>query len=188
NGEIPPGHESLYLIYWGEMRSRGELFTAQDKNWANDIYRHPDHFQHKPKRDRRHTMGHDIYSLGVCLLEIGLWESLVNGTVPSARLKKAIPGIDTGTEAWWTDEQIQTVKEELIELAREELPRTMGVMYSQLVVACLTCLDKKTEARSTWKNHRFYQTKLVQADDFRVFREVVLPPLMELSAFFSMRG
>ncbi|KAJ5726781.1 hypothetical protein N7493_005808 [Penicillium malachiteum] len=49
-----------------------------DKIWAHNVYRHPDRQGNNPSS--KYTMRHDIYSLGVCLLEIGLWESFVDYT------------------------------------------------------------------------------------------------------------
>lgn len=40
-----------------------------------DIYRHPK--RQGLQLDERYNMKHDIYSLGVCLLEIGLWEPFI---------------------------------------------------------------------------------------------------------------
>ncbi|KAK2839269.1 hypothetical protein FQN49_006303 [Arthroderma sp. PD_2] len=80
-------------------------------------------------------MQHDIYSLGVCLLEIGLWESFVTydgGDSLLSQQAKVRPSFANGNP----------VSDVLIALARDNLPTTMGDKYSQVVVNCLTCLDK----------------------------------------------
>jgi hypothetical protein len=55
--------------------------------WYKDVYRHPSRQGEHPEEE--YVMKHDIYSLGVCLLEIGIWTSLIewnkNGKVASLR-------------------------------------------------------------------------------------------------------
>ncbi len=65
-----------FLIDWAMLRSTDMPSSmAGEQNWLKDIYRHPRRQGLQP--EQRYNMGHDIYSLGVCLLEIGLWEPLV---------------------------------------------------------------------------------------------------------------
>lgn len=85
-------------------------------------------------------MQHDIYSLGVCLLEIGLWDSFVSY---EANENDAIPGKPLGVS--FGDAEFSNpamVKEHLVVLANRELPRRMGERYEEIVVNCLTCQDK----------------------------------------------
>lgn len=49
---------------------------AGDVSWETNLYRHPDLQEIEPQE--RPDMQHDIYSLGVCLLEIGLWTSFLH--------------------------------------------------------------------------------------------------------------
>jgi hypothetical protein len=51
--------------------------------WDRNVYRHPLRQGDRPAEAYR--MQHDIYSLGVCLLEIGLWESFVEYTTEHER-------------------------------------------------------------------------------------------------------
>lgn len=91
-------------------------------------------------------MQHDIYSLGVCLLEIGLWEHLViyknkdtalpgNGACPLASPASFLQ--DSG------DSYLS--KDQLLALARGKLQRRIGTRYSDAVVTCLTYLDLENE-------------------------------------------
>jgi len=73
-----------YLTYWTMMRKENGLsngglgiIRVQD-SWEKDIYRHP--HRQGTELQERYNIGHDIYSLGVCLLEIGLWEPLTATT------------------------------------------------------------------------------------------------------------
>ncbi|KAH7235466.1 hypothetical protein BKA59DRAFT_425380 [Fusarium tricinctum] len=95
------------------------------------IYQHP---SRTGNTTVKFVMQHDIYSLGVCLLEIGLWQSLVqydndNNSHLSDMLKAG--QVDSGT-----------IKARLTHLSRTELRVTMGDVYSKVVETCLTCLDE----------------------------------------------
>jgi hypothetical protein len=87
-------------------------------------------------------MQHDIYSLGVMLLEIGLWTSFVeqdsNGTfVPSPMLDVS------GFQAERNErKKAAMMKSTLIDLASARLASKMGQKFMSIVLACLTCLDK----------------------------------------------
>lgn len=94
--------------------------------WEEDIYQHPDRQGRRPDAD--YIMQHDIYSLGVCLLEIGLWESFVSSDIQTHF------SADKGL-----------LKDQYITLAKEKLPIKMGEKYTKVVVNCLSCLDKTNE-------------------------------------------
>jgi hypothetical protein len=42
-----------------------------DLSWKTKLYRHPD--RHSYQENAHFTTGHDIFALGVVLLELGLW-------------------------------------------------------------------------------------------------------------------
>ncbi|KAK4916902.1 hypothetical protein LTR66_016983, partial [Elasticomyces elasticus] len=73
-------------------------------------------------------MQHDIYSLGVCLLEIGLWESFVN----TDKYKDYF--VESGS-----------LKDQYTALAKKQLPKKMGEKYMNIVINCLSCMDKSNE-------------------------------------------
>ncbi|RGP78809.1 het-s domain-containing [Fusarium longipes] len=83
------------------------------------------------------VMQHDIYSLGVCLLEIGLWQSLVNYQAGEATLRNC--------EGHLENLGPDSIKERLISISRTQLRATMGDIYSRVVETCLTCLDEGNE-------------------------------------------
>lgn len=131
--------ESAFLIGFEKFRSAdGRTLKAGDSAWEHNLYRHPQRQGVQP--EEIYIMQHDIYSLGVCLLEIGLWESFINyeagenGPIPGKVL-----GI-TFDDAEFS--QPTLMKEHLIALAKKELPRKMGSRYEEVVINCLTCLDK----------------------------------------------
>ncbi|KAF5858497.1 hypothetical protein ETB97_004338 [Aspergillus alliaceus] len=133
---------SAFLIGFDKFRAAdGETLRQGDSAWERSLYQHPDRMGISPKED--FIMQHDIYSLGVCLLEVGLWQSFVNyddvdksffsssGQKPRA-IRTSLLGMHT---------QPSSFKGRLLSLAREELKTIMGSCYSEVVETCLTCLD-----------------------------------------------
>jgi len=113
----------------------GKTLRVGDSTWQN-LYQHPRRQGLQPDED--YTMQHDIYSLGVCLLEIGIWESFVcydnHGHPSLSRL------LDESPHTLHFSRPV-SVKDRLTTLAREVLPRKMGDRYARIVTTCLTCLD-----------------------------------------------
>lgn len=90
--------------------------TEKDDSLACNIYRHPDRWG--PPEERFGVL-HDIYALGVVLLEIGIWRPVL--------------GFDKHFDEMGSDE----VKKCLELHAKERLPHYMGVEYTRAVVRCL---------------------------------------------------
>lgn len=106
--------------------------------WHRNIYRHPS--RQGLKVQELYVMQHDIYSLGVCLLEIGLWSSFVGQN------HQPTPSFDVAEELTSsnpTRAAIQ-IKQRLIDKTKVELPSRMGKKYTEVVLSCLTCLDSGT--------------------------------------------
>lgn len=94
-GSDPSRSCSTFLVGFENFRSAdGGTDLIGDDEWARDLYRHPS--RQGENLTEPYKMQHDIYSLGVCLLEIGIWESFVkyatidygdadNAAVPHAR-------------------------------------------------------------------------------------------------------
>jgi hypothetical protein len=110
-----------------------------DLEWQKNIYRHPVRQGLWP--EELFIMQHDVYSLGVCLLEVGLWCSFVceDGD-------RIVPWYDLDISTALNDKDRKrgafSIKKLLVELARDRLPSIVGERYTSLTVACLTCLDK----------------------------------------------
>lgn len=112
---------AAFLVGFENFR-RDEGWTARrgddvpDKN----LYRHPSRQGFNPHDD--YEMRHDIYSLGVCLLEIGLWSSFVD--------------YDPTTGAHSLS-QLLTARSEkdkilFVALTRCPLPGSMGDKYAEI--------------------------------------------------------
>jgi len=106
-------------------------------------------------------MQHDIYSLGVVLLEIGLWESflsyrpLLSSSSPDDFEAKSEPKLDEHNPIpsdFIAQQRLEkdirkratAIKTELISLASRKLPPRMGYKYTNIVLLCLRCLDQGT--------------------------------------------
>ena len=134
-----------FLLGFEKFRTAdGQTLKSGDSAWEKDLYRHPQRQGFNP--EDAYVMQHDIYSLGVCLLEVGLWQSFMtldrNGIMrPTGLLASDIHNgsdlIDVGNAF--------RLKECLVELARTKLPGRMGDTFTEVVMNCLTCLDEDNE-------------------------------------------
>ena len=129
----------FFLVGYEQVRTvDGRTQRSGDSAWEKNLYRHPHRQGLSP--ENIYIMQHDIYSLGVCLLEVGLWESFVSyedgvrGPLPAAAL-----GITLDSPEF---RQPVLMKEHLIAITKHDLPKRMGERYKEVVVNCLTCLDQ----------------------------------------------
>ncbi|KAK4183483.1 hypothetical protein QBC35DRAFT_535710 [Podospora australis] len=160
-GEIPPGSSGiLYLFYWSRVCLRGDTARNLKRYWDNDLYRHP-----KQQGDVVGNPTWDMTSI--------VWEKVT----PAERLIAKIPDIKRRK---WDNDKAGLVKRTLVEIAEQDLPKTMGERYAKVVVACLTCLDENEEAKSVWNRHKFSRNNL--SKDVAQFRRVISSFLLEFSA------
>jgi hypothetical protein len=139
DGAIGPS----FLIGFNQFReTHFQTNLKGDACWHRNLYRHPQR-QGISVVDR-YVMQHDIYSLGVCLLEIGLWGPFVwyptNGANPIPGFPLDMSLTDANFEDVRYTSQGQT-KVHLVNLATRKLPSLIGDLYTKIVVACLRCLD-----------------------------------------------
>ncbi|KLJ12314.1 hypothetical protein EMPG_12628 [Blastomyces silverae] len=203
--DVGPGHGSVYLVGWWSMQAHAgiERMQEQDKGWHRAIYRHPDQWS----ENTLSHMGHDIYSLGVCLVEIAMWESLLvrkpgmeeedgvgygEGSFEPSELLVREAGFKDGRDlrrkGMRSREGQMKVKDALLKIAEEKLPALVGSGYTDVVRACLTCLDAGASGR-----HRKWDdgVELEQMDHDSVgkncaaFKQVVLSRLWNLAAAFA---
>jgi len=106
-----------YLVGFEFSRDENDTSTTeQDDVLERNIYRHPDR-QGPP--DTRFSILHDVYAIGVVLLEIGLWRPVVE--------------FDSNFPDMGPDDVRQTLETH----ARLRLPHYMGKAYTEAVLACL---------------------------------------------------
>ncbi|OQE14486.1 hypothetical protein PENSTE_c035G08737 [Penicillium steckii] len=121
-----PGSRIIsYLSDWGYARSE-----QQHTDMNSDFEIEPNLYRH-PRRQGRPTQQfnrlHDIYALGVVLLEIGLWVTL--SRLMEAKIREA--------EKSGKLPRPRQVLEELVALATINLPKEMGAGYTKAVITCL---------------------------------------------------
>ena len=147
SAEITP---STYLVGFGDFRKEeGKTAKLGDETFEKNLYRHATRQGLHPETD--YVMQHDIYNLGVCLLEIGLWRSFieyqprqqteVNPTPVATKPSAALSIRDSTNKEESKEFLLHTGKQELVNMARTDLPRQMGSKYTEIVITCLTCLD-----------------------------------------------
>ncbi|KAJ5367923.1 uncharacterized protein N7496_007683, partial [Penicillium cataractarum] len=139
------GLGKLSLVGFERFRlAEGRTYMSGDNTWERNLYRHPKRQDLHPEEE--YTMQRDIYSVGVCLLEIGLWTSFVcysedpKFITPSPELpiKGRIGARDQQRAA-------TLIKDILGREALTRLPAVMGQICSDVVISCLTCLDKNNQ-------------------------------------------
>lgn len=142
-----PGNRIVsYLSDWGYARSVKQVTEMRsDFEVEPNLYRHP-------KRQGRPTQQfsrlHDIYALGVVLLEIGLWVTL--SRLMDAKIREA--------ESSGRLPNRNKVAEDLVMLAAQGLPKEMGMGYTNAVLACLKGDFRATEGLSLYMD---FQDKVV---------------------------
>ncbi|KAF3927072.1 hypothetical protein AA313_de0203043 [Arthrobotrys entomopaga] len=135
---------SAFLVGFEEIRlAEGESRRLGDSILERNIYRHPE--RQGPNPQEYFIMQHDIYSLGVCLLEIGLWVSLPDTLINIGIRSLGEPPAYTEKDHHSNSPVRDSVQCQLLKQAREILPRKMGSNYAKVVETCLTCLDPSNE-------------------------------------------
>lgn len=138
--------KSAFLVGFENFR-RDEGWTQRRGDDAPDknLYRHPSRQGFNPGDD--YEMRHDIYSLGVCLLEIGLWDSFVeyNPTTMVRNLSQLLAPPSEKDKKFLSESGQVQARDLFIALARSRLPGAMGDRYAEIVHTCLTCLDADNE-------------------------------------------
>jgi serine/threonine protein kinase len=108
--------------------------------------RHPSRQGTQPETN--YQMQHDIYSLGVVLLEIGLWTSFVLEDLKSDSPLPFPNSILCPTDLDGRRTPLPTAtenKQTLENIAQRELPARFGRRYTDIVLLCLRCLDPGNE-------------------------------------------
>lgn len=129
----------------------GHTHLRGDDEWEKNLYRHPERQGLYPEVS--YQMQHDIYSLGVVLLEIGLWTSFVvyevhvDSPMPPSAARNSILGPTNSTVEITTlkvagkSKVAAGTKATLEQLAEKELPLRLGRKYTDIVLLCLRVLD-----------------------------------------------
>jgi hypothetical protein len=122
---------------WPDVASR--LRGTVDAERA--VYLHPS--RHGTCASDTYTVRHDMFSLGVVLIELALWKSFVLYPLDepgTTELNREI--FRSGARAMFTKEEKsndhgQKIVRFLVDLTRKNVPRVMGNRYANVVVTCL---------------------------------------------------
>lgn len=132
-----------YLVGFEKFRAdRDHSMKFGDGLWYCDLYRHPERQGSQP--EKYFVMQHDIYSLGVVLLEIGLripFVTLSDGNTALAPHQELDLHLDKDEPG-----RAKRLKKTFTDLATQRLPAKMGQIYTDVVLSCLNCLDTNNEA------------------------------------------
>ncbi|KAH7110733.1 hypothetical protein EDB81DRAFT_370136 [Dactylonectria macrodidyma] len=133
------------LLFGFEYSRAGDEATNMEEDYsqANNLYRIPERWGRPTAPFEK---GHDVYSLGVVLIEIALWESI--GTVLKSHLNK---GPVVAAE----------VAKVLAEKCVKHLPRKVGQVFTSCI---LTCLDfgSRTRDMSDYEAQRYFQRNITE--------------------------
>lgn len=159
-----------FLVGFDAFRaSTADTLMSGDMRWDRNVYRHPLRQGDDPAE--KYRMQHDIYSLGVCLLELGLWESFVDYTEGGGAQtpQPKLGGTYDNFQAWLRENPLAVttattstgladdaasrfredlafrLKDYLVEQAQTRLAPRMGERYARVVLSCLACLDEDSE-------------------------------------------
>ncbi|CAG8954656.1 hypothetical protein HYFRA_00004577 [Hymenoscyphus fraxineus] len=133
---------SVYLLgFEGFRKEEGRTRRLGDETIERNLYRHPSRQGAVPADE--FIMQHDIYNFGVCLLEIGLWESFVtyDSNDSNATLSGMFGFPPTTSKEELMHFILSSSKDYFLSLAQGPLRECMGTKYSEVVQTCLTCLD-----------------------------------------------
>ncbi|KAL7269352.1 hypothetical protein RUND412_007992 [Rhizina undulata] len=133
--------ETLLLTNWELVRHLGDATSrVGHDDWKRGIYQHP-------KRQGKHiesdySINHDIYSLGVCMLEIFLWRTFVeDGKLSQLYQDRAVKlrlvTESTRNNAAQMTRKPSAVYKVLVDIAETELPFFVGDYLTKLVLDCL---------------------------------------------------
>lgn len=133
------------ILGWGAARDEEEESGMSglpmpyfEAGFDASIYRHPKH--DAEKRTEKLQMRDDVYSLGVCLLEIALWESLASTRHDSSGQMSA-PMRDIQKMSKDSRKVGGELTRHLVDIAKKWVPVTMGSVFTDIVVTCLECWD-----------------------------------------------
>ena len=116
----PVDYSQPWILGFDLSRPEGELsFGPTELYPERDVYRHP---ERQGQVKMQFTKLHDIYALGVVLLEIGLWA----------------PAISLQSNRFATAKKPKVIQDQLVKQADKRLASHLGTKYRDLVLKCLT--------------------------------------------------
>jgi len=109
----------------------------EDHSLQNNLYRHPDRWS---RPTEKFIKAHDIYSLGIILLELALWKNLRS-------VFKRDP------------QKPQQVYDEIRKRCSGTLPHQAGQLFANTTVACLD-FKEATAEMTEYETQRYFQSNI----------------------------
>jgi hypothetical protein len=141
DSDIRQVHSAFLVGFENFRRDEGWTQRQGDDVPDKNLYRHSTRQGFAPSDD--YEMRHDVYSLGVCLLEIGLWGSFVEydpTTAAHSISRLLVAPFMKGKEVTLVMPRDEA-KHRFVALAQSTLRGSMGDKYAEIVETCLTCLE-----------------------------------------------
>lgn len=154
-----PDLKSPYFVGLHRSRPSGSIWQTEGPEAAGaSDYHHPDYMI-----NGRYRPEYDYYSLGIVLLEIGLWRTL----------KEMLSGDKFKTMS------AAQIRQELIKLCKTRLGAKMGVVYRD---TALRCLDGRLDIVRRQRVPESLRGEELNMGSFGEFLESVVEPLQRLAA------
>ncbi|SCV30693.1 uncharacterized protein FFB14_03177 [Fusarium fujikuroi] len=118
-------------------------YLEEDYSLNNNLYRHPDRWGHPRTRFEK---GHDVYSLGVVLLEIAQWKEASSILKSLLDTKPLVPS---------------DVAKALIGKCGKSLSHQVGRVFAQCIVTCLD-FPMRTKSMSEYEMQRYFQQNVTE--------------------------
>ena len=154
----------VFLLGWERARKVDDNHTnlEGEKLWERSLYQHPERWSDERGREvQEFCMGHDIYSLAVCILEILTWSPLIlpspigDGSDMEPVVGKSLldafaelelsassrPRAQFESDGAWVSQDALKVQRMLLHMAGTRLQSVAGRRIAGLVERCLCCLD-----------------------------------------------
>jgi hypothetical protein len=142
NGYSPISN--VFLVGFENFRrDQGQTQRQGCESLERNLYQHHSRQGVNPQLD--YTMKHDIYSLGLCLLEIGLWESFVSYRTEGSRSLASVLTLQSEGGMKKAPQDCDVFRtNSFLSIARSKLRLTMGDKYATIIETCLSCFDEGT--------------------------------------------
>ena len=126
-----------FLVGFDRSRSESGMTSKRGElQLVRCVYQHPQRWGERA--ESRFRMLHDVYSLGVVLLEVGLWEPFVSQDRICWKELGDLFEMRNGKQVLTRGTSPVNVQQRFIDKAKELLPPKLGRKYTNVVVSCLS--------------------------------------------------
>lgn len=142
---FPVSLGTAFLVGFERVRKQeADTVPIDTTDWSENIYRHPSR-QGPSHSEGKFNMLHDVYSLGVCLLEVAMWRSFIELDAEGNRVNNARacnlmePRAAGGLPRRMLSPE--KIKEKFIRDAKNRVPNALGERFGRIVLRCLKCVE-----------------------------------------------